>query len=71
MEEKLDKIAEDIFEMKLDLREHMRRTEVNESQLNEYRRQLEPMWKAYIGAKWSVGAIVTVLTILSMWFKLK
>ena len=71
MEEKIDEIREHIYEIRSDLREHMRRTELNELQLNEYSQQMEPMWKAYVGAKWSVGAIITTLTILSLWFKLK
>lgn len=45
----------DLFEsqirMEEDIRHHIKRTDQNEM-------MLKPMWKAYIGIRWSIGAIL-------------
>ena len=71
MENKIDEIREHIYEIKLDLREHIRRTDQNEEMIVLLRKDieleklnLEPMKKAFIGAKWSLSAIITICTIL-------
>ena len=70
MQEKLEEIKETLFEIKLDLREHMRRTDINETMLKEQKKITEPMWKAYIGAKWSIAAIITIGTIVGMYMRI-
>jgi len=78
MENKIDEIREHIYEIKLDLREHMRRTSQNEemirilkADLETERENLEPMKKAFIGAKWSISAVITICTILAVVLKFK
>lgn len=70
MEKKIDEIRDHIHEIKLDLREHMHRTEQNEEminilkqELNEEKKLSDPVRRAYIGAKWSISAIVILATI--------
>ena len=71
MEHKIDDIKEAIVEIKLDLREHMARTRANEEIIQELRKQSDPMWKAYIGIKWSIGAIIMLAALLTSIAKIK
>jgi hypothetical protein len=70
MEQKLDEIKEHIYEIKLDLREHMRRTEAAEELIKSQKTQLDPMWRAFIGAKWSLAALATVGSLYLMYSKI-
>lgn len=64
MEHHVIEIKEDLAEIKADLKEHMRRTSAAEE-------KLDPMWKAYTGIKWSLGAIVGLSVILGAIAKIK
>lgn len=77
MENKIEEIRDHIYEIKLDLREHIRRTAQNEEMIALLRKDIElekisiePMKKAFIGAKWSISAIITICTILAVVLKL-
>ena len=70
MEKKIDEIRDHIYEIKLDLRDHIRRTEQNEEmikllkdELDEEKKLSDPVRRAYIGAKWSISAIIVLATI--------
>lgn len=68
MEDKVDKVLEEIVEIKIDLKEHMYRTELAEQRIEANTQDLLPVKKAFIGMKWSIGAVITlgaVLTALS------
>lgn len=76
MEQKIDEIREHIYEIKLDLREHIRRTDQNEEMIKLLKQEIEverqksePVRKAYIGAKWSIAALVTVASLLAAFSK--
>lgn len=78
MENKIDEIRENIYEIKLDLREHIRRTAQNEEmirllreELNEEKDLNDPVRKAFIGAKWSMSAILFLCTLAAIFLKLK
>lgn len=65
MEKKIDEIRDHIVEIKLDLREHMKRTEYAEEKISILKQELTPVRKAYIGIKWSMGAIVLAGAVFS------
>lgn len=76
MEHKLDEIKDHIYEIKLDLREHIRRTAQNEEMIKLLREELnaerelnDPVRKAFIGAKWSMSAILFCCTVLAIFLK--
>jgi chromosome segregation ATPase len=71
MEQKLNEIKEDITEIKLDLKEHMYRTELNEQMLEEFKSKITPLEKAYIGIKWTMGTLIAVGTIAVMFVRIK
>ncbi len=78
MENKIDEIREHIYEIKMDLREHMRRTSQNEEMIKLIREELreerelnDPVRKAFIGAKWSMSAVVFVCTVIAIFLKLR
>lgn len=78
MENKIDEIREHIYEIKLDLREHIRRTAQNEEMIRLLRQEIaderelnDPVRKAFIGAKWSMSAIIFVCTVVAIFLKLK
>jgi hypothetical protein len=67
METKIDEIREHIYEIKLDLREHIRRTDQNEEmikllkvEIDQEKKLTDPVRKAYIGAKWSIAAVAFI-----------
>lgn len=64
MKEHIFQIKDDLAEIKADLKEHMRRTEAAEQ-------KLDPMWKAYVGVKWSFGAIIGLAALLTALAKIK
>lgn len=73
MENKIDEIREHIYEIKIDLRDHIRRTEQNEEmikllkdEIDEEKKLSDPVRRAYIGAKWSVSAVLVVATLAGM-----
>jgi uncharacterized membrane-anchored protein YhcB (DUF1043 family) len=68
MDGKLEKIQEDVNEIKLDLREHMSRTAQNEVMIKTLNEQFTPIQRAYIGAKWSTAVLMGVATIISALF---
>jgi hypothetical protein len=76
MERKIDEIREHIYEIKIDLKEHMARTEQNEEMISLLRKEVnaekqltDPVKRAYIGAKWSISAIVVLSTIAGTVYK--
>lgn len=78
MENKIDEIRESIYEIKLDLREHMRRTSQNEEMIRLIREELkeerelnDPVRKAFIGAKWSMSAVVFICTVVAIIIKMR
>lgn len=78
MENKIDEIREHIYEIKLDLREHIRRTAQNEEMIRLLREEIEkerelndPVRKAFIGAKWSMSAIIFICTVIAIFLKLR
>ena len=62
MDDRLDKIVSDINDIKLDLREHMHRTNQNEAMIKELTETLHPMAVAYQGVKWTAGVLVGLAT---------
>ena len=70
MEKKLDEIKEHIYEIKLDLREHMARTEIAEKHLKLLENEFEPVRKAYNGAKWASGTIIILGAVVTSLVKL-
>lgn len=70
MEKKLDEVLIQIYEIKADLREHMRRTDGVEEQIRVLKDEFDPIRKTYIGVKWSVGAVVITLTLVSTILKM-
>ena len=67
MDNKLDKVLEEIVEIKIDLREHMARTSQNESMIEILKRDLDPIKKhvSFVkGAAWMLGIAGTVLLAL-------
>ncbi len=68
MEEELWKelqtIRESQIRMEADIAQHIKRTELLED-------MTKPMYKAYIGAKWSIGAMLTAGGILLTILKIK
>lgn len=70
MENKLDEIRDHIYEIKLDLREHMARTAVAEENLKLLKHELEPIRKAYIGTKWAVATIISLGAVVAALAKL-
>lgn len=59
MEKKLEEILEHIYEIKLDLREHIRRTEQNEEMISQIKSELDPIKNHFVGIKWVIGTILT------------
>lgn len=58
MEAELKEIKETLYEIKLSLNEHIRRTEIAEEGIKLLRVRLEPVEKAYVGIKWSIGLLI-------------
>jgi len=71
MESKIDEIREHIHEIKLDLKEHMSRTRVNEESLDLLKGELRPISKAYVGIKWSISAIIVSGMLISAALKIQ
>lgn len=70
MEQKLDKILEEIVEIKLDLNTHIMRTDQNEEMIKIMKKEFDPVRKAYIGATWAISAILIGLSIAAALSKL-
>lgn len=64
-EQKLDKIVADIGEIKLDLREHMMRTEQNEQMIEKLNTMVSPLYRSYVGITWVICSLVGIATIVS------
>ena len=67
LETKIDKIAEEIVEIKVDLREHMERTRQNEEMITILKTDIDPIKKhvAFVkGATWMLGITGTILAAL-------
>jgi len=60
----LDTIEKCIIRMEEDIRHHIKRTDTLQD-------MVEPIYKAFIGVKWSAAAVVTALTILGGVLRLK
>lgn len=71
MEDKLDRILSEIVEIKLDLREHMLRTEQNEKLIAHLDTTITPISKAYTGIKWTATALIAAASIVSAVYKFK
>lgn len=71
MEDKVDKVLEEIQEIKIDLKEHMHRTDQNETLIIMNQKAIEPIQKAYIGIKWSIGGIIGVGMLITALLKIK
>ena len=68
IEEVVVKISEDLNDMKesqirmeADLKYHIRRTDILENKVDK---ELKPIHRAFIGIKWSVGAILTLAALV-------
>jgi len=77
MEKKIDEIRDHIYEIKLDLKEHMKRTEQNEimikllsDRLDDEEAETAPVKKAFHGAKWSIGALLLAGSLATMIMKI-
>jgi len=66
--EKLVEIRESQIRMEDDLKYHIKRTDLLEERIDS---ELKPVHKAYIGAKFSIGAIITLGAILGALAKIK
>lgn len=69
MEQKIDKILEEITDIKLDLKEHILRTEQNELMIKHLESRLYPINNAYSGIKWILGTLLGAATIVSAIYK--
>ena len=77
LENKIDEIKDHIYDIKMDLREHMRRTAQNEDMILMLKEEIkierdlnDPVRKAYIGAKWSMSAVVFLCTVAVIFLKI-
>jgi hypothetical protein len=64
-DKKLDRILEEIGEIKLDLREHMLRTEQNEEMIEKLNTMVSPLYRSYVGITWVVCAAIGIATVAS------
>lgn len=67
MDSRIDKLVEDVGEIKLDLREHMSRTLQNENMIVILKADIDPIKKhvAFVkGAAWMLGIAGTILLAL-------
>jgi hypothetical protein len=78
MENKIEEIREHIYEIKLDLREHIRRTAQNEEMIRLLKAEIaaehqlnDPVRRAFIGAKWSMSAVIFVCTVIAIFLKMR
>lgn len=60
--ERLVEIRESQIRIEEDLKYHIKRTDLLEDRID---RELRPVHKAFIGVKWTVGALITLTTILA------
>lgn len=65
MNDKIDKICNDINEIKVDLREHMLRTEQNEVLIGKLESMVSPLYRSYVGITWVVCSLIGIATIVS------
>ena len=66
--EKLGEIRESQVRMEGDIKYHIKRTNLLEERLE---RELTPTYKAYVGAKWSVAAVIILGSIVSAILKFR
>ena len=73
--DKLIEIRESQIRIEDDLRYHIKRTDLLEGKLDEeleeIKEELKPIHKAYLGVKFSVGAIITLGALAAAIAKLK
>jgi len=63
MEKKIDDIKETLVEIKADLKYHIKRTD-------ELEKMTTPVYRAYNGAKWAIGAVIGAAAFFTAWAKL-
>lgn len=67
LDNKIDKVMEEIVEIKVDLREHMSRTLQNEQMISIIKQDIDPIKKhvAFVkGAAWALGIAGTIVLAL-------
>lgn len=71
MEEKMANHAKDMAEFKSSSETIVKSVEIDtENKLKSIRSKLDPIYKWHIGAKWALGAIITVGSLIAMYGKL-
>lgn len=66
--EEIKVIRESQVRMEQDLKHHIKRTELLEE---KHEKQYDPMYRAFIGVKWSIGAILTLSLLITAIAKIK